>query len=126
MANLLEQCDCKLKDEALDKLNIALVGTARKTGSMYGEGLPVKCSHASSVASDIATEEEIAMAVPGTSASPHSLTSAWVCLTTSSLNQYDTSVIPMRPSAREDPNHIGLPEEQIPIHTNINGKSVYP
>ena len=79
MANLLDQHACKLKDEALDRLNIVLVGTdvsgllallkdthgtASKTGSMCGEGPPLKCSHASSVVTDIATEEEIAVAVP--------------------------------------------------------------
>ena len=53
---------------------------------MYEEGPPVKCSSASSVASDIATEEEIALAAPGTSASPHSSTSTPVHLTTLSLD----------------------------------------
>ena len=76
---------------------------------------PIKCSHASSVASDIATEEEIASAVPSTSTSLHSATSPSVCLTTPSLNQYDSSVIPMKPRAREDLNHISLPGELIPI-----------
>ena len=141
MANLLEQCACKLKDEALDRLNVVLagtdvsglwallkdtLGTASETGYMYEEGPPVKCSHPSSVTSDIATEEEIALAVPDTSTNPHSLTSTLVCLKTFSLDQYNSSVIPTRPMDGEDPNHIGLPEELIPIHTNIDGKSLYP
>ena len=51
------------------------LGTAIKTGSMSKEGPPLKHSNARSVASDIALEEGIALTVPGTSTSPHSLTS---------------------------------------------------
>ena len=102
MANLLEPHACKLKDESPDRLNVALVGAdisslwaplkdtlgmASKTGYMYKEEPLLKCSCVSSVASDIATEEDIAPAVPGTSVSLHSATSTLVHLTTSSLDQ---------------------------------------
>ena len=86
-----------IKEEALDWLNIALagtnvsglwallkdtLGTASKTGSMYEEQPPIKSSHTSSIASDITTDEEIALAFPGTCASPHSSTLTPVHLTT--------------------------------------------
>ena len=107
MANLIEQWACKLKDDALDRLNVTLAGTdvsgpwallkatrgpASETGFIYEGEPPPKCSRVSSITSDSATEEDIAPAVPNTSASLHSATSTPVRLTTSSLDQYNKIV----------------------------------
>ena len=139
MANLPEQQACILKHEALDRLKIVLagtdvsslwtlmkdiIGTASETGLMYVGEPPCKHSQVSSITSDSATEEDMTPAVLSTSASLHSVTSTPVCPMTPS--QYDSSVTCMRPRAREDANHIGLPEELIPTHTNFDGKSLYP